>query len=244
MKRILPVLLLILPTLAAANPSFTIGSNPYETVFAYPHDILKWPDRAVFLLATPQTLPWQGHVTDMTKRPSATYTSNYQEVEFAPPSGYEGKPEDIHSWMKVSSYVYKRKYTLGGISTTRYGKFLVELGNTSHEMDLTAEGVARAYDSDGGGDTYHMIPFRGKTESDRDDYDLKMVYANHLMGTPVGAKLHYTRKTSGEPGGYIQFAREGTTYVLPHLTWGWATTGCNHIFGYSHINADAFFQNS
>lgn len=240
MRRSLVVLLLILPCIAGANPSFTIGSNHYETAFAYPHDILKWPNSAVFVLATPQTLPWQGHVTDLTKRPSPTYTSSYQEVEFAPPSGYEGKPEDVHSWMKVSSYVYKRRFTLGGLSTTDYGKFLIEVGNTSLDMDLAAEGVARA----SGDGTYHLVPFEGKTEGDRDDYDLKLVYANHLFGRPVGAKIHYTRKTSGEPGGHILFTREGTTYKVPHLTWGWAAQGCNHIFGYSSINADAFFQNS
>ena len=43
--------LLFISTVALANPSFTIGSNPYLTVFAYPHDMLKWPNRAVFLLA-------------------------------------------------------------------------------------------------------------------------------------------------------------------------------------------------
>jgi hypothetical protein len=42
----------------------------------------------------------------------------------------------------------------------------------------------------------------------------------------------------------LRFTRFGITYDLPRLTWGWATTGCSRIFGYSYINADAFFQNS
>ncbi len=42
-----------------SNPSFTIGSNYYLTIFAYPHDLLKWPAPAVFLYYNPQRIPWQ-----------------------------------------------------------------------------------------------------------------------------------------------------------------------------------------
>ena len=69
MKRILLFVSLALPAAATANPSFTIGSNPYETVFASP-------------------------------------------------SGYEGDPESVRSWMRVSSHAYKRGYALGGLTTT------------------------------------------------------------------------------------------------------------------------------
>jgi hypothetical protein len=225
-----------------ANPSFTIGSNYFETVHAYPHDLLKWPDSGVFVSLNPQSLPWQGDVTNISNRPSESYTSNYQEVDFAPPSDYTGNPEDIHSWMRVSSYASKFNIGLGGLSTSRFGKILVELNHTSLDMDLTAEGVARAYEDAGGGTEYYLVPFAGQTKSGRSNYGLKVIYANRFYNNPFGFKLRYTDESYAQPSGYIQFTREGTTYDLNHLTWGWATTGCNHIFGYQHINADAFFQ--
>ena len=42
-------------------------------------------------------------------RPSESYVSNYQAVEFAPPYGYTGNPEDVHSWMQVAGYAQKKK---------------------------------------------------------------------------------------------------------------------------------------
>lgn len=231
-------------TSARANPSFTIGSNPYLTVFAYPHDLMRWPDRGLVFTLSPQTLPWQGDVTDLANRPSVSYTSNYQSVEFATPPDYEGDPSEIRSWMEVSSYAYRTRYSLGGLTLSRYGKFLVELGKTALNMELRAEGVGRAYEYAGSEKVYRLVPFDGKTEAERDNYDFKVTYANFAFGHPLGLKLHYTRFSSGVPDGYIRFTREGTTYSTPHLTWGWAAKGCNHIFGYSHINADAFFQNS
>ncbi|MBU1950263.1 MAG: hypothetical protein KJ927_16230 [Candidatus Eisenbacteria bacterium] len=241
MHKSLTFIFFLLPAAAFANPSFTVGSNPYETIFAYPHDILKWPDRGVFVYANPQNLPWQGDVTDITKRPSETYTNNYQNVEFAPPQGYEGDPKSVHSWMRVSSYIYQRQTTVGGLTSTRYGKFLVELGRTTMDMELRSDGVGRASESSGETASYYMVPFQGETNGARADYDLKLIYANELFNDPFGFKVHYTKKTSERPDGYIKFTRGGVTYDTPHLTWGWATTGCNHIFGYSHINTDAFY---
>jgi len=227
-----------------ANPNFTIGSNPYLTVFAYPHDLLKWPDHAVVLYMNPQTLPWQGNVTDISKRPSASYTNNYQNVEFAVPSNFTGNPTDVHSWMEVSAYAYKDRYTAGWLKTSKYGKFLVELGLSSTDMELKAEGIGRAYETAGESYTYYMVPFEGETKSSRNDIDFKVTFAKMMFNRPVGLKFRYIRKGSGVPSGFIKFNREGEQIETPHLTWGWATTGCNHIFGYSHINTDAFYQNS
>ena len=39
MKKLIFPLLLISVSSLYANPNFTIGSNPYFTVFAFPHDI-------------------------------------------------------------------------------------------------------------------------------------------------------------------------------------------------------------
>ena len=83
-----------------------------------------------FLTMSPQSLPWQGDVTDIHNRPSDSYTSNYQELEFAPPYDYRGDPEDVRSWLRMSAYAQKFRFALGGLSTHRHGKFLIELAST------------------------------------------------------------------------------------------------------------------
>ncbi len=237
------LVLLCLPVSVLANPSFTIGSNQYLTTFAYPHDILSWPDRGLYLYTTPQTLPWQGDVSDITNRPSESYTNNYQQVEFAAPSGYDGDPAAIRSWMEVSSYVYRTHRSFGYLTGTRYGKILFEIGHTSQDMELEAKGVARSYETDNGATEYTLVPFNGKTEAEQNKLEFKVIFADSLFHNPLGIKIHYKKKKSHKPNGFIQFTRDGDEIRTPHLTWGWATTGCNHIFGYSHINADAFFLN-
>ncbi|MBM4118252.1 hypothetical protein FJ251_11030 [bacterium] len=227
---------------AAARPEFTIGSDPYQTVFSYPHDILRWPGEALYLEASPRSLPWQGNVTSIHSRPSDSYTSNYQDVTFATPSDYTGDPAAIRSYAKMSSAMKQNGYTLGAVKDTRYGRVLLELATTSLRMNLESAGVARAPNPGGSG--YVTIPFAGETRADRDEYAIKLIGARQLFGNPFGFKVHYTRRAADRPEGFTRFTRDGTAYTVPHLTWGWATQSCAHIFGYSGSNVDAFYQDS
>jgi hypothetical protein len=146
--------------------------------------------------------------------------------------------------MEVSSYVHKKRYSIGGLQNTNFGKFLFELGRTSLDMELSAQGVGRASESVDGSYEYYLVPFSGETNAKKDDLDFTVTYANMLFNHPVGLRIRYINKSSDAPTGHIIFTRDGITYNTPHLTWGWATSGCNQIFGYSSINTDAFFQNS
>jgi hypothetical protein len=101
-KLIFPFLLLISVSSIYANPNFTVGSNSFYTVFGFPHDLLKWPNKAVFGYMYPQTMPWQGHVTNITERPNDTYISNYNNFDFPVPDGYSGNPTAIHSYLQLS----------------------------------------------------------------------------------------------------------------------------------------------
>ncbi len=182
---------------------------------------------------------WQGNVTDINARPSASYMSNYQSIEFAPPADYTGNPEDIHSWIVLKGYGNKKDIHFGGIYPTGNGKILGQIGITNTALRFDAEGVARA----GEGGSYTMIPFRSLTETRRTNYDAKFIYATYLAGNPFGFKLRMIRKTSTDPNGYLSFMRENNSIYTEHLTWGWANFSCSHIFGYTGVNADAFYQN-
>ena len=238
MKKLVIALLLIIISSASANPHFTIGSNPYYTYVAYPHDILYWPNAAVFTHFYPQTLPWQGHVTNISQRPNDTYISNYNYFDFPVPDGYTGDPNAIKSFMQASSYVYQNRISLGGIyNLNEYGKVYLELGTTQIDMEQRVEGIVR------NNQTMELIPVSASTDALRSAYDFHLIYANYLFGNPFGFSAQYQAKNMEAPESEIRFTKNGQETVSNHLTWGWTTTPCAHIFETSSQNFDAWFLN-
>jgi len=238
MKKLICILLIALSSYASANPNFTVGSNPFYTVFGYPHDILWWPNKAVFTYFYPQTLPWQGHVTNLAERPNDTYISNYNFFDFPVPDGYTGDPNAIRSYMKTSGYAYQNRYSFGGIwNFGNWGKIYLELGTTQLDMEQRVEGIVR------NNETMELIPVTQRTDAARGYYDVQMIYANYLFGNPMGFKVQYQHKNTATPESQIRFIRNGTELVSNHLTWGWTTTPCAHIFETSSQNFDAWFLN-
>jgi hypothetical protein len=238
MKKLIITLVLLSAPSACANPNFTIGSNPFYTFLAYPHDILRWPNRAAFSYMYPQTLPWQGHVTNISERPNDTYISNYNDFDFPVPDRYTGDPNAIRSYMRVSSYAYNNRFSMGGIwSFGDFGKVYLELGTNRIDMELRAEGIVR------NNSTLELIPVTARTDAVRRYYDAQLVYANTLFGNPIGMRVQYQAKNTGNPESQIKFVRNGTETISNHLTWGWTTTPCAHIFETSSQNFDAWFLN-
>lgn len=240
-KLIIPFLLITVPSLYA-NPYFTIGSNPFYTTFAYPHDLLKWPKKAVFSYVYPQTSPWQGNVTDIDARPNDTYISNYSNFEFPVPDNYSGDPKAIRSYMKSSGYAYNNRYSFGGVwNFDDYGKVYMELGTNRVDMELQVEGIVRD------NNTLQLIPVYAKTDASRRYYDVQFMYANYLFGNPIGFKVQYQDINSESPKSEIRFVKNGTEVISNHITWGWTTTACAHIFrNHDEVlsqNFDAWFLN-
>lgn len=238
MKKLAVVLAFLSASIGHANPNFTVGSNPFYTFFAYPHDILRWPAKAAFMYMYPQTLPWQGHVTNLSERPNDTYISNYNDFEFPVPDGYTGDPSAIRSYMKVSSYAYNNRYSVGGIwSFGDWGKAYLEIGTNRIDMELRAEGIVR------NNTTLELIPVNARTDAVRSYYDFQLVYANYLFGNPIGLRVQYQDRNTAQPESQIRFVRNGSETISDHLTWGWTTSPCAHIFGTSSQNFDAWFLN-
>ena len=187
MKKLILTLLLTSVAFIKANPIFTISSIYFYTIFAYPHDILKWPKKGVFLYVYPQTLPWQGNVTNINERPNDTYISNYNDFDFPTPGDYHGDPASIRSYMKVSSYAYDNRYSFGGIyNLDNWGKVYFEFGTNQVDLELNSEGIVR-----GGEDgNYELVPFTAGTKAKRRYYDFQLIYANYLFNNPFGLKVH------------------------------------------------------
>lgn len=238
MKKLIIILLILLSISVSANPHFTIGSNRYYTFIAYPHDILFWPDKAVFSYYYPQTLPWQGHVTNLSQRPNDTYISNYNYFDFPVPDNFTGDPNSIKSYMRASSYVYQNRFSVGGIwSFGDWGKAYLEVGTTQIDMEQKVEGIVR------NNNTLELIPVTQSTDAKRSYYDFQLIYANKLFGNPFGLRVQYQSKNTDVPSSIIKFTRNGSEFTSNHLTWGWTTSPCAHIFGTSSQNFDAWFLN-
>lgn len=238
MKKLLTVLALVCASSVHANPFFTIGGNPFYTFQGFPHDILRWPNRAAFYYMYPQTMPWQGHVTNIADRPNDTYISNYNNFDFPVPDGYTGDPGAIRSYMNSSGYAYNTRYSAGAIwNFADIGKFYLELGTNRVNLEMRTEGVVR------NNNTLELIPVNAGTDALRTYYDVHLVYANYLFGNPFGFRLQYQSKNTGQPRSYLQYTRNGVQTTSNHITWGWTTTPCAHIFGTSSQNFDAWFLN-
>ncbi|NLT51359.1 MAG: hypothetical protein GXX85_10620 [Ignavibacteria bacterium] len=238
MKKLLVVTLLLFVVFKIyANPNFTVGSNYYYTIFAYPHDILKWPKKGFFVYTCPKTLPWQGDITDISNMPDETYQSNYTDFAFPVPNGYTGDPKNIYSYMKVSSYAYDTRYSAGGIWDfgEDLGKIYFELGTNRIDMELEAEGIVRNNES------LELVPVTAGTEAERRNYDVQLIYANYLFDNPFGLKIQYQSKDSKAPNSFIKFTQNGREISSNRITWGWTTSPCNHIFGMEHQNFDAWY---
>jgi hypothetical protein len=238
MKKLILALVVLATHSLFANPIFTIGSNHFYTFFAYPHDILKWPSKAVFCYMYPQTLPWQGNVTNISERPNEAYVSNYTDFEFATPDGYTGDPRAVRSYMKVSAYAYNNRYSGGTIwNYGDWGKVYLEVGTNRLDMELHSEGVVR------NNTTLELIPVTAWTNASRRYYDVQFIYANYLFGNPFGLRVQYQTINTQAPDARIAFVKNGTQITSNHLTWGWTTTPCAHIFETSSQNFDAWFLN-
>ena len=238
MKTRLGVLLLLSASTVLSNPHFTIGSNPFYTYLAYPHDILRWPGRGFFTYYYPQTLPWQGHVTNIAERPNDTYVSNYNYFDFPIPDGYAGDPAAIRSYMNVSSYAYSDRYSVGGIwGFGDWGKVYLEVGTNQTDLELRVSGILR------NNSTLERVPLTARTDASRRNLDVQMLYANTLFGNPFGLRVQYQSRRTDRPVSEIRFTRNGAETVSDHLTWGWTTAPCAHIFQMSSQNFDAWFLN-
>ena len=238
MKKLIIALALACAQAVHANPFFTIGSNPFYTFQGYPHDLLRWPNKAAFYYMYPQTLPWQGHVTNISERPNDTYISNYNNFDFPVPSNYSGDPNAVRSYMRSSSYAYNTRYSVGAIwNFANIGKFYLELGTNRVDLEMRTEGIVR------NNSTLELIPVNARTDAMRTYYDVHFVYANYLFGNPIGFRVQYQAKNMAPPESFVQYTRNGVETVSDHITWGWTTTPCAHIFGTSSQNFDAWFLN-
>lgn len=214
---------------------FFVGSNPYLSVVAFPQDLSLW-ERSFFAVGLSyQSLPWWGDIDSPTNRPNEGYTSTEENIQFVREEG-----ESERSYFQTYGTTH-----LFGANIQYFGKqkdvfFFGKFGYQPRWMVTSAEGNLRG-ETNG---TYHYIPFSYEASHVINQIQLEGIVATKREGIPLGLKVAFMYENTGEMEHSFQATVDGTRVSSERLLWGWTTVGCNHIFGYRSINADAWFQDN
>ena len=239
MKRIsilLVFILLLITGFPVSARVFFIGSSPFLSIIAFPQDVLLFTDPMISYSLGYKRLPWWGDVDEPGARPNESYTSTKQDVSFV---RAEGDDEDSHFSQAGAIHTLTNHVQY----THFWNPQVVQLFSFGYDLDslsASASGNLRAQD----GEDVQFIPFEYQAQHLIGNFDLQTILGFPLGGLPFGIKGHFGFQTTHSLENSFSAEVDGEDIESNRLLWGWSTTGCNKIFGYSHINGDAWFQNS
>ncbi|URA10510.1 hypothetical protein [Thermospira aquatica] len=214
---------------------FFVGSHPALSIVAFPQDLTQWEKPFFAVGISYQSLPWWGDMDNPTNRPNEGYTSTEENIYFPPQEGEE------QSYFQTYGTTHLVGVTVQSFSRPEKNLFLWgKLSYLPRFMVLSAEGNLR-------GETnteVHFIPFSYSASHLFNALSLEGIVASIYQGIPLGLKMGFSYENTGKIEHSFNATVNGTHISSERLLWGWTTVGCNHIFGYPHINGDAWFQNS
>ncbi len=214
---------------------FFVGSNPGLSIVAFPQDLTQWEKRFFAVGLSYQSLPWWGDMDNPTNRPNEGYTSTEENIYFPPQPGEE------QSYFQTYGTTHLAGINIQYFSPVEKNLFFFgKFGYQPRLMVLSAEGNLR-------GETnteVHFIPFSYSAFHLVNALSLEGIVASVYQGIPLGLKIGFSYENTGDMGSDFSATVNGSRLSSDRLLWGWTTVGCNHIFGYRHINADAWFQDS
>ncbi|MFN4216722.1 MAG: hypothetical protein ACK4HQ_04930 [Brevinematales bacterium] len=215
---------------------FFVGSNPYLSVVAFPQDLTFWENSFIAVGFSYQSLPWWGDIDNPTNRPNEGYTSTEENIQFVKE---EGETERSYFQTYGATHLFGANLQYFG----KQGKDIFFLGKFAYQprwMVVSAEGNLRGETNS----TYHYIPFSYEASHIINQIQLEGIIATRRSGIPLGLKVGFTYENTADLKHSFEATVDGTHIISERLLWGWTTVGCNHIFGYRSINADAWFQDS
>ncbi len=215
---------------------FFVGSNPYFSVMAFPQDVGFFKRDYVSYTMAYQSMPWWGDVDEPSNKPDDSYASSEEHITFAQYTNDTQSPT-----FNRSGYATVIKNTVRFVKNLKSGfNFMVDLIYKSRSLESSADGNMRVVKDD---ESISYIPFSYSSSSFGYDVHLISTFGYRIKGIPVGLKLGIGRQTFGEPSSHLSATVDGINVDSDRILWGWSTTGCNHIFGYHHTTADAWFLN-
>lgn len=236
-KRFYMLLILMLfNTTFLFSRLFFIGSHPFFSIIAFPQDLMLFRIDSISYTISYQSLPWHGDVDEPENRPNESYTLTEQSISFV-----QDEKDTEKSWFNQSGSrcLIKNKIDLV-YSINQNCKNLISLSYQIDKRENNAEGNLKAEEDD---ESYY-VPFKYQHTQSLYKYYLYTILAFSINRTPIGIKLGYGKQDNSSMKNTLEATVNGTNIYSNRLLWGWTTVGCNKIFGFSHINGDAWYQNS
>ncbi|MCX7883169.1 MAG: hypothetical protein N2314_08115 [Brevinematales bacterium] len=214
---------------------FFVGSHPGLSIVAFPQDLTLWEKPFVAVGVSYQSLPWWGDIDNPTNRPNEGYTSTEENIQFVKQAG-----ETQQSYFQTYGSTHVMGVNLQYFGRQKQTSFFVRFGYQPRWMITSAKGNLRG-ETNG---EYHYIPFSYEASHLINALSVEGIVAGRLQGFPVGLKMAFSYENTASLENSFRATVDGKTISSERLVWGWTTVGCNHIFGYRYINADAWFQDS
>jgi hypothetical protein len=205
---------------------FFVGSNPNLSIIAYPQDVSKLPNEFVYFYPGYQKLPWWGDIDEPMHRPNDTYTvTGESTTESSTNSEFEHNGA-IRAIQNNFGICFRPKP-----SYVQYIDLLYNINSFSNESSGKLTGSGQS------------IPYKYDVSNSSHEVLASSIWGFMFKGIPSGIKITAGFYDLGTPNQEFTFTKSGVDYESNRLLWGWSTTSCNHIFGVSGLDGDAWFQN-
>ncbi len=214
---------------------FFVGSLPYLSITTFPQDVNKLKYNSVSLEFSYVVEPWWGDVDEPLNRPNASYSTTEENIVF----GYNETTGEFY-YFKKYGYSYDSKWSLKWLGKLFGGRnlFSVDLGYT--KFIATSEG--HVYGEDIETEDYSEVKYSYDLENEMTFFKVMAIHGRYLFGYPFGFKASFQVEDWGYPYSMLTGERDGVKFSSNRMLWGWSTSGCNHIFGLKHADADAWYQ--
>jgi hypothetical protein len=216
LNKLLPLFLLFFLIISVSVHArvFFAGSNPAQTVFAFPQDIFLFPKDFVFYYTTFQQQPWWGDMDQPDLRPSPTYLLTGEKI------GVKGSNDYFHHNATLNNW----KNTLG--LTWTFSKDLktrLDIDYAYTPLMSVAEGAAK--DSLG-----NRLWFKYENELAMHDFYLTSYWAYRYRDVPIGFKVGGGRLSGTQPRLKWQITENDTDYTAQRQMWAWSALQGGGVF--------------
>jgi hypothetical protein len=170
--------------------------------------------------------PWWGDIDEPENKPNATTytTTGNEEIDGDANFKHSG---NIHSSDNALGYAHRSSENL----------------MTSFDLNYDVDGLRNRADgnmTNADNDTY--IPFEYSLR-----HTLNDIYLNGMLGfkvreVPVGFRLRFGYENTLALKQELTYTKNGQKHSSERALWGWATVGCNHVFGPRSTEGDAWLQ--
>jgi len=223
-KIILSIFTLILFVISCFARLFFVGSNPSNTVFAYPQDIFLLPKDFVFYYTTFQREPWWGDLDQPDLRPSASYLLTGEKIGVKGSNDYFYHNSNLYNWKNISGFTY----TFSPLFKTRF-----DLEYTYIPFISKAEAAMTD-------DIGNILKFNYSNFRSIHDFYFTSYFATKFKDTPLGFKFGAGKESSTQPKLNWEIIKNDTFYSVQRHVWSWSTLQGGRIFydydGHEHAH--------